>query len=36
MNDEEVYAKRYLKLGVMGYIKKDAPDGELKKATLHF
>lgn len=32
MNDEEVYAKRYLKMGVMGYIKKDASEGEIKKA----
>jgi two-component system invasion response regulator UvrY len=32
MNDEEVYAKRYLKMGVMGYIKKDEPEPEIKKA----
>ena len=32
MNNEEVYAKRYLKMGVMGYIKKDASEGEIKKA----
>ena len=32
MNDEEVYAKRYLKMGVMGYIKKDEPEAEIKKA----
>ena len=32
MNDEETYAKRYLKMGVMGYIKKDEPETEIKKA----
>lgn len=32
MNDEEMYAKRYLKMGAMGYIKKDAPQDEIKKA----
>lgn len=32
MNDEEVYAKRYLKMGVMGYVKKDEPETEIKKA----
>jgi two-component system, NarL family, invasion response regulator UvrY len=32
MNDEEVYAKRYLKMGVMGYVKKDEPEAEIKKA----
>ena len=32
MNDEEVYAKRYLKMGVMGYLKKDEPEPEIKKA----
>ena len=32
MNDEEVYAKRYLKMGVMGYLKKDEPEVEIKKA----
>ena len=32
INDEEVYAKRYLKMGVMGYIKKDEPKAEIKKA----
>jgi two-component system invasion response regulator UvrY len=32
MNDEEVYAKRFLKLGVMGYIKKDENGGEIEKA----
>ncbi|HUS03673.1 MAG TPA: response regulator transcription factor [Chitinophagaceae bacterium] len=32
MNDEEVYAKRYLKMGVMGYVKKDEPEAEIRKA----
>jgi two-component system invasion response regulator UvrY len=32
MNDEEVYAKRYLKMGVMGYLKKDENLDEIKKA----
>lgn len=32
MNDEEIFAKRYLKMGVMGYVKKDAPEAEIKKA----
>lgn len=32
MNDEEVYAKRYLKMGVMGYLKKDEPEAEIRKA----
>lgn len=32
MNAEEVYAKRYLKLGAMGYLRKDAPNEEIKKA----
>ena len=32
MSDEEVYAKRYLKMGVMGYLKKDEPEAEIKKA----
>ena len=32
MNDEEVYAKRYLKMGVMGYVKKDEHADEIKKA----
>lgn len=32
MNDEEVYARRYLKMGVMGYIKKDEHVDEIKKA----
>ena len=32
MNDEEVYAKRFLKIGVMGYLKKDEHEGEIEKA----
>jgi DNA-binding NarL/FixJ family response regulator len=32
MNDEGVYAKRYLTLGALGYVRKDAPQGELQKA----
>jgi two-component system, NarL family, invasion response regulator UvrY len=32
MNQEEVYARRYLKMGVMGYLKKDEHIEEIKKA----
>src|SRR5665647_45968 len=32
MNSEEMYAKRYFKMGVMGYLRKDAPMSEIKKA----
>jgi two-component system invasion response regulator UvrY len=32
MNAEEIYAKRYFKMGVMGYLRKDAPIDEIKKA----
>ncbi|HEV8079848.1 MAG TPA: response regulator transcription factor [Chitinophagaceae bacterium] len=32
MNSEEIYAKRYLKMGAMGYVQKDAPHDEIKKA----
>jgi two-component system invasion response regulator UvrY len=32
MSDEEVYARKYLKMGVMGYIKKDEHVEEIKKA----
>ncbi len=32
MNAEEIYAKRYLKLGAKGYISKDAPETEIKTA----
>ena len=32
MNPEEIYAKKYLKLGAMGYIGKDAPEEEIRLA----
>lgn len=32
MNSEEIYAKRYLKMGAMGYVRKDAPEDDIKKA----
>ncbi len=32
MNSEEIYAKRYLKMGAMGYLRKDAPGEEIKNA----
>lgn len=32
MNAEEIYAKKYLKLGAKGYISKDAPETEIKTA----
>ncbi len=32
MNSEEVYAKRYLKMGAMGYLRKDASNKEIEKA----
>lgn len=32
MNSEEVYAKRYLKMGARGYIRKEAPSVEIEKA----
>lgn len=32
MNDEEVYARRFLKAGAMGYLKKDEPEAEIRKA----
>jgi DNA-binding NarL/FixJ family response regulator len=32
MNAEELYAKRYLKMGAMGYLRKDAPGTEIQKA----
>ncbi|HEX8331550.1 MAG TPA: response regulator transcription factor, partial [Segetibacter sp.] len=32
MNAEEVYATRYLKIGAMGYLKKDETDPEIRKA----
>lgn len=32
MNAEEIYAKRYLNAGARGYVRKDAPESEIKKA----
>ncbi len=32
MNAEEIYAKKYLMLGAQGYVGKDAPETEIKKA----
>lgn len=32
MNCEELYAKRFLKLGAMGYLNKEAPSHEIKRA----
>lgn len=32
MNAEEVYAKRYLAMGAVGYVRKDAPNEEIEKA----
>ncbi len=32
MNAEELYAKRYLKMGAMGYLRKDAAGSEIQKA----
>ncbi|MDP4284897.1 MAG: response regulator transcription factor [Bacteroidota bacterium] len=32
MNSEDIYAKRYLKIGAMGYLRKDAPASEIRKA----
>jgi DNA-binding NarL/FixJ family response regulator len=32
MNSEEIYAKRYLQAGAMGYVKKDAPTPDIKNA----
>ena len=32
MKDEEVYARRYLKMGARGYLKKDEPEAEIKRA----
>lgn len=34
MNSEEIYARRYLKIGAMGYVRKDAPETEIKKAIV--
>ena len=33
MNSENMYAKRFLKAGAMGFVSKDAPIEELKKAV---
>lgn len=32
MHAEEIYAKKYLRLGAKGYISKDAPEAEIKTA----
>lgn len=32
MNSEEIYTKRYLKMGALGYIIKDKEEAEIKKA----
>jgi two-component system invasion response regulator UvrY len=32
MNAEEIYAKRYLKLGAMGYLRKDSAGNEIQNA----
>lgn len=32
MNSEEIYAKRFLKIGAMGYVRKDAPEEEIGAA----
>ena len=32
MNSEEIFAKRYLKMGAMGFLRKDAPLDEIKNA----
>jgi two-component system, NarL family, invasion response regulator UvrY len=34
MNSEEIYAKRFLQLGVMGFINKESDDLELRKAIV--
>ncbi len=34
MSSEEIYAKKYLQLGVMGFITKEAPSSELRKAIV--
>ncbi len=33
MNDENVYAKKFLKMGAKGYVRKDAPAEDIKKAV---
>jgi DNA-binding NarL/FixJ family response regulator len=32
MNAEDIYAKKYLQLGAKGYVCKDSPEDEIKKA----
>ena len=32
MNSEEVFAKRFLKIGARGYLRKDSTNGEIEKA----
>jgi two-component system, NarL family, invasion response regulator UvrY len=34
MNSENIYAKRFLKMGVKGYVRKDEPAEEIKSAVL--
>src|SRR5690606_4140906 len=34
MNAESIYARRFLKLGVKGYVRKDEPADEIKHAVL--
>src|SRR5687768_15189856 len=34
MNEEEIFGKRYLFAGAMGYVKKDAPSDEIRNAIL--
>jgi two-component system invasion response regulator UvrY len=34
MNAESIYAKRFLKLGVKGYVRKDEPADEIKQAVM--
>lgn len=33
MNEENVYAKKFLKMGARGYLRKDAPAEDIKKAV---
>ncbi|MEO7265986.1 MAG: response regulator transcription factor [Ferruginibacter sp.] len=33
MNEENVYAKKFLKMGAKGYVRKDAPAEDIKKAV---
>jgi len=34
MNDEEIFARRYLQAGALGYMQKDAPPEQIKTAIL--